>query len=92
MLKNILLWITITCLCYATASFAENQTSAIAADVVVETGTEDAVTIQSQHQGEIQSTVNGEPVSPKSNDFTDDSGDETRDDLPSSDIAKDEFF
>lgn len=72
-----------------TASIAvadSNHRTATAGDVLIESGTEDAVEVQSQHQGEIRIEINGENMTSSDDDTVFD--DET---LPTTE-SKDDFF
>ena len=46
----------------------DNKATASAGDVLIESGTEDAVEVYSQHQGDITVEINGEKMTPSNDD------------------------
>ena len=70
-------------LSYTVVAKTNNGATAVAADVIIETGTDDAVEVNSQHQGDIHIEVNGNTTT-----TTDD--DQAFDDEDQSDFSEDE--
>lgn len=82
-MQKLILSIALLTFSYITNSYADNSVSATAADVDIQTGTEDAVSIQSEHQGEIRAEINGEAVDPANH---------SSDEMDEDKTAKDDFF